>query len=299
RLGRSLGINNVRAKTCSYSCVYCQLGRTTWMEIERSSFYPPAQIVAAVRAQLAHVTEGVDYLTLVADGEPTLDAHLGETIAQLKPLGVPVAVISNASLIWRADVRADLAGADWVSLKVDAVWERIWRAIDRPHGRLKLNAILDGARTFAAEYGGELATETMLVAGLNDGADHLRGVAAFLAELRPATAYLSIPTRPPAEPEVTAPSEASVTRAHQILSAELPRVELLIGYEGNAFASTGNLAADLLSITAVHPLRREAVEALLARAGDGWGVVEQLVAEGALLETRYEDNLFYVRRFGR
>ena len=108
-------------------------------------------------------------------------------------MGIKIAVITNASLTWREDVREDLMGADWVSLKVDSVREEVWRRINRPHRTLQLASILDGMLEFAKVYRGELATETMRVEGVNDSDDHLREVADFLARLRPARAYLSGP----------------------------------------------------------------------------------------------------------
>jgi len=283
----------------SYSCVYCQLGRTTRMQVERRPFYDPEEILHAVRDKVEKAGEPVDYLTFVADGEPTLDANLGREIALLKPLGIPIAVITNSSLIWRADVREALLGADWVSLKVDAVEEETWRRIDRPHGRLQLPTILEGMLRFAGVYAGTLVTETMLVAGLNDGEGHLRQVAGFLARLRPATAYLSIPTRPPAEAWVRSPDEETLNRACQLLSEQVGQVEYLIGYEGDAFAFTGDVEADLLSITAVHPMREDAVGAFLARAGADWAVIYRLIERGQIVETVYEGRRYYGRRIGR
>ncbi|MGC8787253.1 MAG: radical SAM protein [Anaerolineae bacterium] len=299
RLGRSLGINNIPPKICTYSCVYCQLGRTLNMQIRRQSFYAPDEILWDVQGKVEHVREAgesIDYLTFVPDGEPTLDLHLGRAIELLKSLGIKIAVISNASLIWQEDVREDLMKADWVSLKVDSVEEEIWRRVNRPHGSLRLDAILSGAREFAAVFQGTLATETMLVAGVNDGEEHLKKTASFLAQLRPITAYLSIPTRPPAEKWVQPPSEAVVNRAYQILSERVDQVEYLIGYEGNAFAFTGDVEEDLLSITAVHPMRQDAVSDFLARAGADWSVVQALIAHEKLIETEYGGQKFYMRR---
>ena len=269
------------------------------MQVERRPFYDPEEILHAVRDKVEKAGEPVDYLTFVADGEPTLDANLGREIALLKPLGIPIAVITNSSLIWRADVREALLGADWVSLKVDAVEEETWRRIDRPHGRLQLPTILEGMLRFAGVYAGTLVTETMLVAGLNDGEGHLRQVAGFLARLRPATAYLSIPTRPPAEAWVRSPDEETLNRACQLLSEQVGQVEYLIGYEGDAFAFTGDVEADLLSITAVHPMREDAVGAFLARAGADWAVIYRLIERGQIVETVYEGRRYYGRRIGR
>jgi wyosine [tRNA(Phe)-imidazoG37] synthetase (radical SAM superfamily) len=272
------------------------------MRVERRRFYDPDEIVRDVRdkvRQAAAAGAGIDYICFVPDGEPTLDVHLGYEIEQLKPLGLPIGVITNGSLLSRPDVRAELMQADWVSCKVDAVCEPAWRSVDRPRGSLQLAEILDGVLFFARAYGGELVTETMLVAGSNDGEEEVRETAAFLARVQPATAYLSIPTRPPAETWVRPPDEAALNRAYQILSEQVPTVEYLIGYEGNAFASTGDVQSDLLSITAVHPMREDAVQAFLARAEANWDVVEELVALGQLVQTSYNDHGFYVRALHR
>jgi wyosine [tRNA(Phe)-imidazoG37] synthetase (radical SAM superfamily) len=299
RLGRSLGINHIPPKVCTYSCVYCQVGRTSRLRVRRRAFHEPEEVRRAVRDKVEAARaagEPIDYLTFVPDGEPTLDANLGREIALLRPLGRPVAVISNSSLIGHADVRADLGEADWVSLKVDALQEAVWKRVNRPHGHLRLAAILEGMLAFAATFQGKLVTETMLVAGVNDGEEQVEAVARFLARLRPATAYLAVPTRPPAETWVQAPSEEVLNQAYQRLAAEVGQVELLVGEEGTAFSSTGSVEEDLLSITAVHPMRREAVEQVLARSGRAWRAVQQLVDQGMLVESEYEGQTFYLRR---
>jgi wyosine [tRNA(Phe)-imidazoG37] synthetase (radical SAM superfamily) len=299
RLGRSLGINNIPPKVCTYSCVYCQLGRTIKMQVERRAFYEPEDILRDVQDKVEKAREAgesVDYLTFVPDGEPTLDINLGREIELLKPLGIRIAVITNSSLIWREDVREALMKADWVSLKMDSVREEVWRRINRPHGSLQLTSILNGALEFAQTFKGELATETMLVEGVNEGDDHIREVAGFLAHLEPATAYLAIPTRPPAEEWVQPPGEEVINRAYQIFSEQVGRVEYLVGYEGNAFAFTGNVEEDMLSITSVHPMREDAVSEFLARAGADWSVVHRLIAQEQLIEMDYEGRKFYMRR---
>ena len=300
RLGQSLGINNIPHKVCTYSCAYCQVGRTLRFQIEPSPFYEPQTVAAAVAEkveQARKAKEAVDYLTFVPDGEPTLDANIGRTMDLLKPLGLKIAVITNGSLIDRREVRQALMKTDWVSFKIDSVTEITWRRISRPHSSLRLDRILEGMIEFANSYAGTLVTETMLVRGLNDENGNLNKIAAFLGRLKPYTAYISIPTRPPAEPWVLQPLERNVARAHQILSREVSRVEHLIGYEGNAFVSSGDPAEDLLSITAVHPMREEAVKELLGRTGAGWSVVQKLLQRGALVQTKYEGRRYFIRAF--
>lgn len=299
RLGRSLGINHIPPKVCTYSCIYCQLGRTIRMQSNRCVFYKPEDVVRDVEEKIVKArekNEHIDYLTFVPDGEPTLDLNLGREIELLKPLGINTAVISNASLMWHEDVRNDLLAADWVSLKVDALTESLWRRVNRPHGALNYEAVFKGMKEFAEVFEGELATETMLINGINDGVDEVEIVADFLADLTPDKAYIAIPTRPPAETSVKPADERAINRAYQIFEEKLKHVEYLIGYEGNAFAFTGNIEEDLLSITSVHPMREEGVNTLLSKAGSDWSCVERLIKEQRLLELEYQGKKFYMRK---
>lgn len=300
RLGKSLGINNIPPKGCSYSCAYCQVGRTAHPMLEVREFYPSDQIVAEVSDRVMEIRgrgEQVDYLSFVPDGEPTLDVHLGGVIERLRVLGIRIAVISNASLLWQEEVRNAVGRADWVSLKIDAVRQDAWRRINRPHSCLKLAEILEGVTRFASEFRGELVTETMLIRGANDDAESIGEIAEFLFTLRPATAYIGIPTRPTAEAWAHPATEQVVTRAHQTLMRQLPRVELLTGYEGTAFGTSGDPEEDLLGITGVHPLREDAVRELLGGSGSSWSVVERLVERGEIKPVEYHGHRFYVRRF--
>lgn len=299
RLGRSLGINHIPPKTCSYACVYCQLGRTDTMRAERLPFHAPASLGRGVARRVEEAGrqgERIDYLTFVPDGEPTLDSGLGEAIDSLRPLGKPIAVISNASLLWREDVRFDLCKADWVSVKVDAIEEASWRAVNRPHKSLRLDAILEGLLEFAAVFRGRLVTETMLVAGMNADDGSLEATASFVGRLDPAVAYIAVPTRPPAEPWVAPPSPERLVVAHGLFAERVGQVELLIGYEGDEFALLGSAEESLLGIASVHPMRRDAVSDLLRRAGEPWATVERLVERGRLVALEHAGHTFYLRK---
>ena len=301
RLGKSLGINNIRPKVCSYSCVYCQLGTTSEKTIERQVFYKPCDILKAVQRKVENAAlrnERVDYLTFVADGEPTLDVNFGEEMLLLKRMGLPIAVITNASLLWLEDVRRELLKADYVSLKVDAVSEELWKRVDRPHKDLRLNSVLNGIRDFTESFTGTIVSETMLVGGI-DYATELERVAAFLAELKKLNrAYVAVPTRPPTEKWVEPAREEVVHTAFQVFSEKLSvdRVEYLLGYEGNDFAFTGDLTADLLSIMAIHPMLEDAVKGFLRKANSNWQIIERLLADGELVELDYKKNKYYMRK---
>lgn len=302
RLGRSIGINNIPPKICSYSCIYCQLGRSLKMSVSREVFFPPQEIVSEVKERIGKVSEAgesIDYLTFVPDGEPTLDLNLEKEISLLKPFGIKIAVITNSSLIWQSDVRSALMNTDWISFKIDTITESIWERINRPYKSLKLNKILDGILEFSKEYHGKLTTETMLIKGVNDEESILKETANFISSIKPYISYISIPTRPPAEKWVQPPEEETIGLAFNIFKDEIENVECLIGYEGNTFAFTGNIEEDILSITSVHPMRKDAVEKLLDKANSDWSIIEKLISQDKLVEVIYQDKRFYIRKFSR
>jgi len=271
------------------------------MITERQAFYKPKDIFKEVEKKIYEATsrdEKGDYLTFVSDGEPTLDINLGKEISLLKHIGSRIAVLTNASLIWQTNVKEDLLEADFVSLKVDTVSEHLWKKINRPNKNLELNTILEGITEFVKEFKGTVVSETMLIDGINYG-DEFENIANFLNRLkRLDKAYIAIPTRPPTEKWVKPAQEETVNAAFQAFSKKLGtnRLEYLIGYEGNAFAFTGKVEEDLLSITAVHPMRREAVKEFLKKANADWLIIGKLLQEGALVEIEYEGNIYYLRK---
>ncbi len=302
RLGKSIGINHIPHKICTYSCAYCQIGHSLKMSIERTSFYNPTEIISELREKLKVLKangEKIDYITFVPDGEPTLDKNLGELIRKTKEFEIPVAVITNSSLLSMEEVRNHLFEADWVSVKVDSVIEETWRKIDHPHRDLSLERILEGILMFAQMYEGILVSETMVVKELNDDQENAEATSSYLQKLQPAYCYISIPTRPPAESWVQPPDEDAINTIYQIFSSAGLRTELLIGYEGNEFAHSGNVADDILSITAVHPMREDAVLEYLQNVGESYSVIENLLRNNQLKVSEYNGRKFYNRTFGK
>ena len=300
RLGQSLGVNNIPPKSCPYSCVYCQVGPTGRPAREPREFFSPQDIVSAVAERVRALRrrgEAIDSFTFVPDGEPTLDRHLGEVIDRLREFGIPIAVISNSALIGREDVRERLCKADWVSLKVDAADEETWRRINQPHGGLDLETVLAGILRFSSEFSGQLVTETMLVRGVNESDRSAEALAEFLARVQPKTAYLAIPTRPPGEAWVRPPAEEAVHRVFQGFARRLPRVELLTGSAGGRFGATGDAVQDLLAVTSVHPLRRDAALDLLDRDGADPSVLDGMLEDGSIRALEYQGHTYFLRRF--
>jgi len=301
RLGQSLGINNIPPKHCSYDCVYCQVGPTTHNDLTRRTFFTPTDIFQSVKQRVEEVqTAGghIDYLTIVPDGEPTLDIHLTEIIELLRPLGIKIAVITNASMLWREDVRAELRQADCVSLKVDSVDEVTWRKVNRPNPDLSLPAILEGALAFDKTFQGLLITETMLVRGINDHPASVQATAQFLGQLQPDVAYLAAPTRPPSEGWAQAPTEATLTQAYQIFVEAGVNTEVLIGYSADTFTAGGDVVQNLLSITSVHPMRESEALDFLRQGNLDALKLQELVEEEQLVRVVHEGIPFYVRKLG-
>jgi len=302
RLGRSLGINNIPPpKRCSYSCIYCQLGGTEILTVERRRFYDTRVLRKALSEKLPEVNEDdLDYITFVPDGEPTLDESLNEHVKAIRELSdKPVAILTNSTLISIEDVRKDLMRFDLVSIKLDAVSEEIWRKINRPHPSLNLREILDGVKIFRREFPGELISETMLIDGVNSERSEIKRIADELSKIDPDKAYIAIPTRPPAENWVKPVDEEKLVESYEIFSESLgrDRVELLIGYEGAGFKIGRDPVRDLLSIATIHPIRLDYAHQILSKSiHDPDELIERLVNSGEMKLVKYRGRNFLVRR---
>jgi len=300
RLGKSLGINNIIfPKTCSYSCIYCQVGKTIKKNCKRDHFYYPKVIYERVVKHLNTLSENnyPDYLTFVSNGEPTLDENLGEAIKLLRKTGIPVAVISNASLLYYDSVKEDLQLADWVSLKMDAGDIITWQLINRPVAGLDFENILTNIKLFRDGYKGRLCTETMIVNGINDSVENIPALAGIVKRINPETAYLAVPIRPPVEKFVKQPDAARLNLAWQTFNKMQIKTEFLTGYEGTNTGYTGNIYEDILNITAVHPLREDALHKLLQNDGAEFSIVDSLVHQRLIKSIIYEGNKYFIRDY--
>lgn len=296
RLGRSLGINNIPPKVCSYSCVYCQVGLTTKISVEPQEFYSPMIIYTEVKDRLKELKinkEQIDYISFVPDGEPTLDVYLYETIQLLQNFGIKIAVFTNSSLIWKKEVQEALKIADYVSVKIDAKNESTWKHINHPALSLNLNKILDGILEFKEIYNGTLVTETMLINGMNDNEDELIKVAHFIVKVDPEISYLTIPTRPTPLTNIHRPERVKTKNVYRIVKSIFNNTELLDEYEGNEFSITSETEESLISIMAVHPMRKDAVENYLKKSNSNWNTVKRLIETKKIKELIYDGNTFY------
>jgi wyosine [tRNA(Phe)-imidazoG37] synthetase (radical SAM superfamily) len=279
RLGQSLGIDPIPLKTCNWNCVYCQLGRTIPLTNERKVYFPPEEIVAEVRDALEAYGPGeIDWVTFVGSGETLLYARLGWLLRQVKKLTeLPVAVITNGSLLYRPEVRQELAAADAVLPTLDAGTAKLYRRINRPHPEITFNRLVEGLTAFGRDYPGKLWVEVMLVSGLNDTPQALVDIAEVLKKIGADAVHINLPDRPPAEAWVQPPNAESLMRAMAILG----NIAEVVHPAAGSFDLSGyeNPVDAILTIITRHPMRQEELERTLRR----WSL-EQVIQVLANLE---------------
>jgi len=199
RLGRSLGIDLVPFKTCSYDCIYCQLGRTTKKTVDRREYVPIGRVLEELERKLS-ASDAPDYITLAGSGEPTLNSGIGKLIREIKRrTPIPVAVLTNGSLLWRKEVREELQAADLVLPSLDAGDEKLFRYVNRPHEEISFERMVDGLAVFTAAFPGEVWLEVFLLAGVTGLPSEAGKIAAAARRIAPARVQLNTVARPPAE----------------------------------------------------------------------------------------------------
>ncbi len=219
RLGQSLGIDPVPLKTCNWNCVYCQLGRSTPLITKRTDYVPVPDVMEQLgKALQAHKPGEIDWITFVGSGETTLHAGIGVMIRRVKSLtDIPVAVITNGSLLYLSEVRDELLPADAVLPSIDAGSAELYRKINRPHPHLEYETFISGLVDFRQQYHGKLWIEVMLVKGMNDNIQALQELNEKLLQVKPDEIHLLLPTRPPAETWVEPAEDAGIYLAQLIL----------------------------------------------------------------------------------
>jgi len=263
RLGQSLGIDPVPLKTCNWNCVYCQLGRTNPFVTERQYFFKNEAILAQIRESLAsHKAGDIDWVTFVGSGETTLHAGLGEMIREVKSMtDIPVAVITNGSLLYMPEVRRELYPVDAVLPSLDAGNQDLYHKINRPHPSLTFDRLISGLVAFRKEYKNNLWIEVMLVQGLNVSEAALREIADQLEQIQPDEVHIVQPTRPPVEMWVKPPDETGLLRAQAVLGKV---AKLLLPAMGTfEFGSEDDLVEAIVGIITRHPIQEtELVDSL-------------------------------------
>ena len=294
RLGRSLGVNPIPLKTCNYSCVYCQLGRTQHLINERKEFFPREEILEEILFSVDLNRGKIDFITFVGEGEPTLNKNLGWLIRETKKAEIPVAVITNGALLSRDDVREDLSHANVVLPSLDTVFEDTFKVLNRPHRDLKIEKIIGGMVKFRQIFRGQIWLEIMLVKGINDSVTELEGLSSALKMIRPDRVYINIPIRPPAEPWVEPPDDEAIVRAHAILGDVIPIVNQEVGEFG--IEGFEDPIEAIKFICRRHPMREDEILETLEKKFGGIDkkFLQNLVDRGILRKISYKGTDFYI-----
>lgn len=294
RLGRSLGIDVIPAKTCSYDCVYCESGRTTHLTLKREAFVSPDRVMADLEDFFRGHPDGADVLTFSSAGEPTLYEPLGGLIRDIKKhySRLPLVVLTNGSLLWDSGVRRDLMAADRVVPSVDAVTPDVFARVNRPHPGLDLPSILEGMEAFRREYRGELHIEVVVVAGINDGAAELSAIAHAVERLKAGRVELNTVVRPPADRGTRGLSPSEMAAALEYFPKEKTRI---IGcFQGvSAGSRDASVAGRVLELVGRRPCTASemAVSLGVPAAELEWAI------EGLLRENRLVRRFFNEREY--
>lgn len=312
RLGRSLGVDPTPAsefsghsqvrpfsranlkKSCNWNCIYCQLGRTRPFTRARTRFFDPQKMMEELRQFLqSESRSSVDWITFVGSGEPTLNSDLGTILRCIKAeTDIPVAVITNGSLLGLSEVQEDLAEADAVLPTLDAGSPSLFKRINRPPSEFTFQRHLEGLKAFRSGYKGKLWLEMMLIEGVNDDENSMRELAIAVQKIAPDEVHLMLPTRPPAEPRVHPASAERVRRAQAIIG-EVSRVLHPDQRYGEFGAMTEVNPLDAAArILARHPMSDEELRSALR----AWGVPNEDAAIRYLVES---GKAVEIGRYGR
>jgi wyosine [tRNA(Phe)-imidazoG37] synthetase (radical SAM superfamily) len=293
RLGRSLGVDLVPYKTCTFDCIYCDLGRTTHKTIARESFASPEEICKELGRTLSVLDSKLDFITLSGSGEPTLNNHIGQIIGGVKEItSIPIAVLTNSSLLSLEEVRRDLLEADLVLPSLDAITPFLFEYINRPHSSLDIKEILSGLSQFRKQYRGHIWLEILFCRGVNDGKDEIQKLKDAIETIEPDRIQLNTTVRPPAE-----------DFAFPLTLAQLEAIKEKLGEKAEIIsefaASTGetfNLVRDteILNLIRRRPCTAEDIsKALGLHLNEVVKCLEKLLRDGIVHYRTYEHRGYY------
>jgi wyosine [tRNA(Phe)-imidazoG37] synthetase (radical SAM superfamily) len=294
RLGRSLGIDLAPFKTCSYDCIYCQLGRTTDKTAEPKSYATSEAICSELERKLS-CGPPPDYISLAGSGEPTLNAGIGDLIAKIKgKTNIPIAVLTNGSLLWRGEVRDALMAADLVLPSLDAGDEDMFQYINRPHRDISFARVIAGLIDFVRVYPGAVWLEVLLPAGVTAIPAEIKKIDALLRKIRPERVQLNTVTRPPAEEFAYAVSEDQMESLKGLFSETVEIINRHTPAESPDLHIRGQSTADIISLLRRRPCTLEGISSCLAmQPGEALKCLETLCRSGAVTVIHRNDGIFY------
>jgi wyosine [tRNA(Phe)-imidazoG37] synthetase (radical SAM superfamily) len=290
RLGRSLGVDLVPMKTCSYDCIYCQLGRTTCKTVERKPWVPAEKILPELAEKLS---TRPDYVTLSGSGEPTLNSELGEIARRIKDMtDIPVSVLTNGSLLWQPDVRRDVGEADLVVPSLDAGDEAMFQAVNRPHPNIGFEKMVDGLVALREEFSGPIWLEVFLLAGHTAVQADAEKLAEQANRVRADRIQLNTVTRPPVEEYAAG---VSPERMEELAELFRPRAEVIADFSAvQRDAPFRSGVREVLALLQRRPCTLEDIAGGLAmHLNEAVKYVQQLEADGRIARSVSAGKTYY------
>jgi wyosine [tRNA(Phe)-imidazoG37] synthetase (radical SAM superfamily) len=234
RFGRSLGVDLTPYKTCSFNCIFCQLGRTTVKTVERQEYVPVKEVIEELRDWLKTSGEA-DYITLAGSGEPTLHSRFGEVIEFIRTSSdIPVVLLTNASLLDNPEVRTAASKANIVKVSLSAGDPALFKYINRPAPELSLAGLVEGIQTFRREFTGELWLEVFLIWGVNSTPKDISRIAELAETFKPDRIQLNTAVRPPAEGFV---QPTPRKKLEQFVDCFTPKAEIIAEFSSKTIPS--------------------------------------------------------------
>jgi wyosine [tRNA(Phe)-imidazoG37] synthetase (radical SAM superfamily) len=227
RLGLSYGVDIVPFKVCTLNCIYCQLGKSTNVTVERKNYGPIEPILAELK-EIVKAGQKSDFITVAGSGEPTLNSQLGKLIEGIKNLtDTPIAILTNGTLFYKEDVRNDCAKADVVMPSLDAGDANTFKKVNRPHRDINIENLIFGLSTFRKEYAGQIWLEVFLVEGFNTETGQISKIRNAIEQIRPDKVHLNTAVRPTAEPDL---KRLDIEKLHSIASQLGPQCEIIADF---------------------------------------------------------------------
>jgi len=298
RLGFSLGVDVIPMKVCTLNCTYCELGRTNCLTLQRQEYVSKEETLREL-GRVLNQGQQIDYITFSGSGEPSLNSKIGEMIRCVKEMThIPVSVLTNGTLLYDEEVREDLMAADLVLPSLDAVSPDVFRRINRPHGHLKIEKIIDGLTRFRQEYQKQIWLEMMFVKDVNDDLREIERLKKIVGRIQPDKVQLNTVVRPPAEPDVKPVDLKALVRIQKQFGNTCEVIAAFRAPERGAYR--GDIEAAILALTARRPVTVEEIAQSLGRHRNEISKYVSFLSSERRIDERWHDGRrFYVNAESR
>ena len=291
RLRFSLGVDIIPYKACTLDCIYCQLGRTTRKVIKRKPYTPKEEIFKEIGIVLNKLMN-IDFITFSGSGEPTLHSDIGALIKGVKKItSIPVAVLTNGTLLFMEDVQEDLLEADVVLPSLDAASQHVFKGINRPHNSLNIESIINGLKGFRKIFSGQIWLEIMLIKGYNDDSKELLQIKKALSEIQPDKIHLNTVIRPPSEKYASSLNADEMKAARDLLGESC---EIIAEFHGKGYVGNQDLKGAIIEMTKRRPVTITDIANLFGLSeANATKMMQGLNVKGSIREIKYKEKRYY------